>query len=97
MNAELDPAAEQEFIESIHRYLVEAGPLRADDFDNEVKRVVDLLLILPKLGTPGARGTRSIPLRRYPYSLHYRLERDVIRILAVAHHSRRPGYWARRN
>ena len=97
MNAEFDPAAEQEFMESIRRYLAEAGPLRAVEFDNEVKRVVSLLLTLPKLGTPGARSTRSIPLRRYPYSLHYRLESDLIRILAVAHHSRRPGYWAKRS
>ena len=96
MKAEFQPAAEQELIESIHRYLVEAGPLQADGFDTEVKRVVGLLLILPKLGTPGARDTRSMPLRRYPYSLHYRLERDVIRIFAVAHHSRRPRYWAKR-
>lgn len=97
MNAEFEPAAEQELIESIRRYLVEAGPLQAVEFDHEVKRVVDLLLGLPKLGTPGARGTRSMPLRRYPYSLHYRLEPDLIRILAVAHHSRRPGYWAKRS
>lgn len=97
MNAEFDPAAEQEFIESTRRYLAEAGPLQADKFDNEVKRAVGLLLTLPKLGTPGAQGTRSIPLRRYPYSLHYRLEPDLIRILAVAHHSRRPGYWAKRS
>jgi plasmid stabilization system protein ParE len=96
VKAEFEPAAEQELIESIQRYLVEAGPPQADGFDNEVRRVVDLLLVLPKLGTPGGRGTRAIPLRRYPYSLHYRLERDMIRILAVAHHSRRPGYWAKR-
>lgn len=96
MKAEFDPAAEQELIASIHRYLVEAGPLQADGFGNEIKRVVDLLLVLPKLGTPGSQGTRAIPLRRYPYSLHHRIERDVIRIFAVAHHSRRPGYWAKR-
>lgn len=48
MNAEFDPAAEQEFIKSIRRYLIEAGPLQADGFDNEVKRVVGPLIILPK-------------------------------------------------
>ena len=96
MNAEFDPAAEQELIESIRRYLIEAGPLHAVEFDNEVKRVVSLLLTLPKIGTPGARGIRSIPLRRYPFSLQYRIEGNVLRVLAVAHHSRRPGYWSTR-
>ena len=96
MNAEFDPAAEQEFVDPIHRYLIEAGPLQAVEFDNEVKRVVGLLLTLPKIGTSGARGTRSIPVRRYLFSLQYRIEGNVLRVLAVAHHSRRPGYWARR-
>jgi plasmid stabilization system protein ParE len=67
VNAEFDRAAEQELIESIRHYLAEAGPLRAVEFDNEVKRVVGLLLAILKLGTPGARSTRSIPLRRYPF------------------------------
>jgi len=30
---------------------------------------------------------------RFPYSLFYVIERDRIRIVAVAHQKRRPGYW----
>ncbi len=32
-------------------------------------------------------------LRRYPYSIFYVIERDMVVIVAVAHHKRRPGYW----
>jgi hypothetical protein len=32
-------------------------------------------------------------MRRFPYSLIYTVIGDEVRILAVAHHSRRPGYW----
>ena len=32
-------------------------------------------------------------LRRYPYSIFYVVEGDVVVIVAVAHHKRRPGYW----
>jgi toxin ParE1/3/4 len=32
-------------------------------------------------------------LRRYPYSIFYVLDREMIVIVAVAHHRRRPGYW----
>jgi plasmid stabilization system protein ParE len=32
-------------------------------------------------------------LRRYPYSIFYVIEGEVIVIVAVAHHKRRPGYW----
>jgi hypothetical protein len=36
-------------------------------------------------------------MRRFPYSLIYAALVDEIRILAVAHHSRRPGYWRDRS
>lgn len=96
MKVEFEPAAEQEIGEAIHRYFVEAGLPHAIGFDNEVKRLVDLLLSRPNLGTPGLKETRSIPLQRYPYSLHYRVEGSILHVFAVAHHSRRPGYWRKR-
>ena len=38
-----------------------------------------------------------IRLRRFPYLLYYeRVEAAVVQVLAVAHGSRRPGYWRRR-
>ncbi|MCC6210740.1 MAG: type II toxin-antitoxin system RelE/ParE family toxin [Burkholderiales bacterium] len=70
--------------------------MQATRFDSEIQRVVGLLLALPRIGTPGCRGTRSYPLRRHPYSLHYRIEAEIIRIFAVSHHSRKPGYWRHR-
>jgi toxin ParE1/3/4 len=96
VNAEFEPEARQELVESIRRYLTEAGAAQASLFESEVARTIALLARLPELGTPGIKNTRSIPLRRYPYSLQYRLEPDLIRVLAVAHHSRRPRYWAKR-
>ncbi len=32
-------------------------------------------------------------LRRYPYSIFYVLDQDIVVIVAIAHHKRRPGYW----
>ncbi len=97
MKAEFEPAAREEVVESVRWYLAEAGAMHATAFEVEVRRVVDLLIRLPELGTPGARQTRSIPLRRYPYSIHYRLEPGLLRILAVAHQRRRPAYWKKRS
>ena len=96
MKAEFEPAARQELIASISWYLNEAGAVQAGAFEREVTRVVNLLARLPELGVQGPGNRRSITLRRFPYSIHYRLEPDLIRILAVAHNSRRPGYWTRR-
>ncbi|HSR98975.1 MAG TPA: type II toxin-antitoxin system RelE/ParE family toxin [Kofleriaceae bacterium] len=35
-------------------------------------------------------------VRGYPYSVCYVVEKDVVVILAIAHHKRRPGYWVAR-
>src|SRR5437016_8938487 len=40
---------------------------------------------------------RRILTRQFPYSLVYRVEADRIYLIAVAHWSRRPGYWKERS
>jgi toxin ParE1/3/4 len=51
---------------------------------------------------PGAWPTwrrtelRHRVLRRYPYSIFYLVEDDVVVVVAVAHHKQRPGYWLER-
>lgn len=37
---------------------------------------------------------RQRPLRRFPFMVLYRVTTEYIRVVAVAHMSRRPGYWA---
>ena len=39
---------------------------------------------------------RKRVLRKFHYSLIYTIEKNRVLILAVAHHSRRPGYWVGR-
>ena len=41
-------------------------------------------------------GTRRYLLRRFPFSIVYLDDPDVVTIVAVAHTSRRPGCWRRR-
>ncbi|MHB1423616.1 MAG: type II toxin-antitoxin system RelE/ParE family toxin [Gemmataceae bacterium] len=41
-------------------------------------------------------GARPCPLNRFSYTLVYLDLEDHIWIVAVAHHRRRPRYWARR-
>jgi hypothetical protein len=38
----------------------------------------------------------SLRTRRFPFRVVYELQPDRIWIVAVAHLSRRPGYWTRR-
>jgi hypothetical protein len=44
-----------------------------------------------------SRGTaRRVLVRRFPYFVIYREWSDRLEIVAVAHQSRRPGYWRSR-
>jgi len=69
----------------------------ARDFDAEVDRAIQLIIESPQRWPMGPYGTRRFLLRRFPFFLIYR-ERSPreIQIVAVAHTSRRPGYWRQR-
>ena len=45
---------------------------------------------------PVFAGARRYILRRFPFSVIYRVVDERIQVVAVAHHSRRPVYWGRR-
>jgi plasmid stabilization system protein ParE len=60
-----------------------------DDVEKGLKAVSDN----PESCEQVSKDLRRKVLHRFPYSLIYAVERDRIRILAVAHHKRRPEYW----
>lgn len=65
-------------------------------FVAEFERTANLVLANPLLGAVFRDTRRRYTLRRFPYSIIYQVGAEEIRILAVAHHRRRPGYWAHR-
>lgn len=77
-------------------YVGKGAFIAADDFADELGRALGLLSQFTESGKTGAHNTRTLPLHSFPYSLIYRLQGDAIRVIAVAHHSRRPGYWVGR-
>lgn len=92
----LSQEAEEELAEAIAFYKEQASTSVANAFLSEFIRAARLVAENPGLGKPTSRGRRLFPLHRFPYSLVYRAEDDGVRIGAVAHHSRRPGYWRTR-
>lgn len=93
MSYVLSDEAEQELAQATAFYRAQASMAVASAFLDEFTRTARLLVERPGLGTPVSRGRRLMPLRRFPFSLLYRADGAVMRITAVAHHSRRPGYW----
>ena len=91
------PSAQQELIEAAAYYEEQTSGLGLEYLE-EVEHAVNLLNRYPEAGSKVRGYIRRLILPRFPYSLVYRvLEGDQIRILAVAHHKRKPQYWQDRD
>lgn len=62
----------------------------------EVRKAEGLIAQLPLAAAEVRPGIRKRLLRKFRYPLIYSVEEDHVLILAVAHTSRRPGYWSGR-
>ena len=78
-------------------WYIDAGAWSAShNLRREVALALDRLAYAPGLGTRAAENTRILPIHRFPYSLVYRHQGDDVRVIAVAHQSRAPGFWLKR-
>ncbi|MBM3746127.1 MAG: type II toxin-antitoxin system RelE/ParE family toxin [Acidobacteria bacterium] len=88
-------AAEAELLSEIGYLEVRAGGL-GRRFFAEVRWAEQLIARFPESGEEILPGIRKRMLRKFRCSLIYALEKEGVLILAVAHQSRRPGYWVGR-
>jgi len=95
MKYEFHPEAELEVIEAAAHYEREVPGLGMR-FGDEVERVIDMLIKNPKLGAPIQEDIRHFVLRQFPFSVIYAEVGDILYLLAIAHSSRKPGYWSER-
>jgi toxin ParE1/3/4 len=66
------------------------------EFSQRLDETVEKVCVNPELGAPLSSKVRRRALETFPYGVIYMLRSNKIRILAVAHASRRPGYWRSR-
>ena len=92
---DIHPAALAELKAAVSWYL-EQNESAAINFSAEVDQAVSLISASPQRWPAADHGTRRFVLRRFPYAIFYREQREVIRILAFAHGRRSPGYWKSR-
>lgn len=100
MTVRFDSAAEAELRAAIAWYERERAGL-GDEFWTEVQHTLSLIQEHHEIGGRVARVrvrgvARRLPIRRFPYFVVYRHREDLVEIVAVAHQSRRPGYWRAR-
>jgi plasmid stabilization system protein ParE len=94
LRIELHPSADGEFAAQVAYYEDrETGLGRR--FYNEVIAHLDWIAANPEV--PRLRkGYRRVNLKVFPLYVAYTAERDRVWVLAVAHGSKRPGYWTKR-
>lgn len=91
----LFPEAEAEVVAS-ERWYAQRSLKAAEAFLVEVDEALAQIARSPETWPRYRRGTRRFVLRRFPFSVVYRIETDAVYVIAVAHVKQRPEYWRRR-
>lgn len=84
--------ARAELAEASH-YYEDRVPGLGQALIGDVEKGVCEILEHPNAGERVSKHLRRKVISRFPYSLIYAVETGRIRIMAVAHHKRRPEYW----
>jgi hypothetical protein len=95
MKSRFHDAAAAELTEAVAYYDGKASGL-GDRLLAEVKAATRLIERYPEIAPVVDLGVRARALSKFPYNLIYVVEPEELFVLAVAHLSRRPGYWADR-
>lgn len=93
---ELHEGAALEYDAAFDWYL-QRSPDAARRFDAEFERALAEIVQAPQRWASGPYNARRFLLRKFPFLVIYRERLNgAIQVLAVAHTSRKPGYWKER-
>ncbi len=87
--------AENEMINAKNYYNVQLDDLGMD-FIDEVEKSIELIQKSPTRWAIIEGNIHKYILQRFPFTIYYVNEVEEILILAIAHQSRKPGYWDNR-
>jgi plasmid stabilization system protein ParE len=89
----LHPRAEQE-LRAAYLWYAERNEIVAEAMQLEIDHAMKVVSESPNRWPRLTKSERRYVLPRFPFSLVYRVNRQFIEIIAVAHQKRRPGYWS---
>jgi len=95
MNVTFHPEATQELTEAALYYEGRQLGLGVQ-FSEEADATIGRIRRYPEAWPKASAMARCCKMNRFPYGIVYRLKPGVIRIYAVAHLNRMPGYWRSR-
>ena len=89
------PAARAELATATDWYVARSATA-AREFVREIEHALARIQEAPERYPETRHRRRRFVLLKFPFDLVYRITETNIQIVAVAHHSRRPGYWKSR-
>ncbi|MCP3964241.1 MAG: type II toxin-antitoxin system RelE/ParE family toxin [bacterium] len=92
MKLKFHPAARIELNEAVDYYEERRSGL-GWEFYEEVQDTIRRILGFPGAWQRLSAKTRRCLTNRFPYGVVYQVEADEVRIVAISHQSRKPGYW----
>ena len=95
MRVSFHPLAIEEMIQAAQFYESRRAGL-GNHFLLSIKTGLKKMEETPLIPPADIKGRRKWRIKKFPYSLIYRVEEEKVFILAVAHGSRKPGFWETR-
>ena len=87
--------AQQEFYDS-QDYYEEQQTNLGKKFKQEIYYTLNRIQKFPNMYVEIRKDIRKCVVNKFPFNLLYSIEENHILIIAIAHHHRKPDYWADR-
>jgi toxin ParE1/3/4 len=95
LRVEFHPAAADELVRSKEWYTTNSKAV-GERFFAEVEHAIKNISQHPIRWPASQQGIRKFYLKHFPYTIIYQHNDKIIRMIAVRHQQRKPGYWKRR-
>jgi len=96
MKIEFLPLAKSELEDAVEYYNLQVQGL-GSRYKSEAKVTIQRIAIFPTAFMEVKPEIRRCIMHKFPYSIYYSIQDDIILILAVAHQHRKPDYWIDRD
>lgn len=97
MKVKVSTEATEELMEAAAWYELEVpglGEQLIDTFEQATSRLSEPNPpLVPVIGEAAKLGAKRLILQRFPFSIVAIAKSQAITVVALAHHSRKPGYW----
>lgn len=92
---EFHPEALAELLHAKRWYNTQSNGL-GSEFISEIENALKYIQEKPGAWGPFTEKGRRFLIHRFPFAIIYQINNDKLRILAVMHLRRKPGYWMKR-